>query len=128
MTRPGGVANADWARKCCRARNREQRMKKSKSVRVHRQARKYRKRHTHFPAAAPVGIPSPQLGTPKLRRKKGSRNQRLVLKFAAEEFRGEWQDVETRVIRHRVGRRFEKLGLPNPKYDVYLRALGRRKD
>ena len=103
-------------------------MKKSKSARLHRQPGKPRKRHIRLPDAAPLNISRIQLGASKLRRQKGSRDQRQILKFAAEEFPSGWQEVETRVIMQRVGRRFEKLELPNPKYDVYLRALRRRKD
>jgi hypothetical protein len=67
--------------------------------------------------------PAPTAAAPKLRR---SRQQRLILKTAAEVYPDGWTDVETRDIIKVVGDKIEAKGLKVPKPDVWLRALDRR--
>jgi hypothetical protein len=59
---------------------------------------------------------------------RGSRQQRLVQQIVAEEFPDGCEQIETGVIIHKVASRLERQGLPVPKRDTFLRALGRRKD
>jgi hypothetical protein len=55
-----------------------------------------------------------------------SREQRLILETAAEVYPAGWTHVATRHIIKAVGDKIDAKGLPVPKRDVWLRALGRR--
>jgi len=59
---------------------------------------------------------------------RGSRQQRTIQQIAGEEFPDGCDQIETGVIIHRVADRLGRQKLPVPKRDVFLRALGRRKD
>jgi hypothetical protein len=63
-----------------------------------------------------------------VRKGRGSRQQRMVQQIAAEEFPDGYDQIETGVIIHTVSNRLGRQKLPVPKRDVFLRALGRRKD
>ena len=63
-----------------------------------------------------------------VRKGRGSRQQRMIQQIAAEEFPDGYDQIETGVIIHKVSNRLGRQKLHVPKRDVFLRALGRRKD
>jgi hypothetical protein len=60
-------------------------------------------------------------------RKKKSRKQLLIQQITAEEFPGGHDQIESGEIIKRVGNRLQRLRIPVPGRDTFLRALGRRK-
>ena len=58
---------------------------------------------------------------------KGSREQDLIRRIAADKWPGGYDHVETREIIKLVGDELKKRGYAVSKRDVFLRALGRRK-
>jgi hypothetical protein len=79
---------------------------------------------------APMALPQPMAQpqpAPETKKEK-SKQQKLILKLAAEEFPGGWEDVSTKDIIDRVGRRLKDQKLPVPGRDTFERALDRRLD
>jgi hypothetical protein len=60
-------------------------------------------------------------------RKRGSRNQEAIKQTASEKWPHGYESVETGEIIKAVGDSLKARGIPVPKRDTFLRALGRRK-
>ena len=60
-------------------------------------------------------------------RRTGSREQDLIRQIADEKWPDGWEYIGTGQIMKIVGNKLKERGLPVPKRDVFLRALGRRK-
>jgi hypothetical protein len=71
----------------------------------------------------PTG-PQPQPAAPKEK----SKTQKLIIKFADEEFPNGWKDLPTPSIVKAVVKRFEKQELIVPSPATFKRALSRRPD
>jgi hypothetical protein len=76
------------------------------------------------PVAEPMPEPMPE---PALEDRR-PRMHRLICKIAGNEFPGGWEHLGTALIMQKVGDELEKRGIPVPTRDMFLRALGRRKD
>jgi hypothetical protein len=77
------------------------------------------------PAPAPTNAaPKPEPPTLNL---PASPKQRLILETAAEVYPAGWTNLATSDIIKTVGDKIQAKGLPVPKRDVWLRALGRRR-
>lgn len=71
----------------------------------------------------PAASMAPPAGT---KRRKGSRAQEMIRRMCNEEWPAGYEDIETAVIIDCISRKLRDPGKPVPKYDVFLRALGRR--
>ena len=60
-------------------------------------------------------------------RKRGSRKQEAIKQTASEKWPHGYESVETGEIIKAVGDSLKARGIPVPKRDTFLRALGRRK-
>ncbi len=85
---------------------------------------------SHPPAAPPSTAAAPAVSEVAAqdapRPTAGSRDQRQIMKFVAEEFPNGWENVETRDIIKRVGDKMKAMKLKVPRRDTFNRALGRR--